>query len=77
MQDDVLTVLQDNLAALAKAAAERRDCRDHLARLDEIARLASPSLPPGLRHYLQNRSYHKALLLLQGQDPESAPARCG
>ncbi|HPA21545.1 MAG TPA: hypothetical protein PLU30_27650 [Verrucomicrobiae bacterium] len=77
MQNPTLATLETALRAIKTAASERLDCRDHLARLDEIARLAGSSLPSDLRHYLRNRSYDKALLLLQGHDPETSPARCG
>lgn len=75
MHENVLANLESNLRALSNAATERRDCRDHLARLDEIARLAGPQLPPELRHYLEKRSYEKALIALQGHDCTSYPAR--
>ena len=41
-----------------------------LQRLDEIAKEAGSGLHPRLRHFLENRSYGKALLWLEDGEPE-------
>ena len=41
-----------------------------LQRLDEIAKDAGSGLHPRLRHFLENRSYGKALLWLEDGEPE-------
>ena len=41
-----------------------------LQRLDEIAKDAGAGLHPRLRHFLENRSYEKALLWLEDGEPE-------
>ena len=43
-----------------------------LQRLDEIAKEAGSGLHPRLRHFLENRSYEKALLWLEDGEPEKA-----
>ena len=41
-----------------------------LQRLDEIAKDTGSGLHPRLRHFLENRSYGKALLWLEDGEPE-------
>ena len=41
-----------------------------LQRLDEIVKDAGSGLHPRLRHFLENRSYGKALLWLEDGEPE-------
>ena len=43
-----------------------------LQRLDEIAKDAGSGLHPRLRHFLENRSYGKALLWLEDGEPKKA-----
>ncbi|HAU59205.1 MAG TPA: hypothetical protein DCW45_02440 [Opitutae bacterium] len=38
--------------------------------LDEILNQNASQLDPRLRHFLQNRSYEKALIWLKGEEPE-------
>lgn len=38
--------------------------------LDEMLNQNASNLDPRLRHFLQNRSYEKALIWLEGQEPE-------
>tara|TARA_Y100001934_G_C12209685_1_gene705398 strand:+ start:517 stop:741 length:225 start_codon:yes stop_codon:yes gene_type:complete len=38
--------------------------------LDETLRTKGETLPGRLRHFLENRSYQKALLWLEGGEPE-------
>ena len=46
-----------------------------LKRLDELVSEKSSLLDPKLRHYLENRSYQKALLWVEGGSPEKGT--CG
>ena len=41
-----------------------------LRRLDELAGDESLGLDPKLKHFLQNRSYQKALIWMDGEIPE-------
>lgn len=47
-----------------------------MAKLDEFLDRGRPGLPPQLVHFLQNRSYAKALMLLEG-DTDIPVGRCG
>lgn len=38
--------------------------------LDEMLNQNASNLDPRLRHFLQNRSYEKALIWLEGEEPE-------
>ena len=46
-----------------------------LKRLDELVGDTDSALDPKMRHYLQNRSYQKALLWIEGGSPEKGT--CG
>jgi hypothetical protein len=46
-------------------------------RIDTLARTLPPGTDPSLMHYLQKRSYQKALLYLQGRDSENKTGSCG
>ena len=64
------------LAALRRlelAAASKSDVLPVLRELDDHCRALPPDAPADLRHYLQRRSYEKARLFLEGQDPEAGP----
>ena len=41
-----------------------------LKSLDEMLNQNASNLDPRLRHFLQNRSYKKALIWLEGEEPE-------
>ena len=41
-----------------------------LKSLDEILKQNASNLDPRLKHFLQNRSYEKALIWLKGEEPE-------
>ncbi|MCD8481398.1 MAG: hypothetical protein LR015_01190 [Verrucomicrobia bacterium] len=47
-----------------------------LKRLDAAASDPTATLPPRLQHFLQNRSYQKALLFITGQETPLAQ-KCG
>jgi hypothetical protein len=48
----------------------RTDLVSALQNLDAIVSTQSVDIPPKLRHFLQNRSYQKALLWIDGDEPE-------
>ena len=65
---DVLLELED---AIARINAEPKpDLMKIFGRLDELTAGMPKDSPPDLLHYLHKKSYQKARLFLQGQDPE-------
>jgi hypothetical protein len=69
---ELAAALRERLAIIADEAS-RRDPEHHTARLREVSekieRLEQslpPRIDPQLRHFLQRRSYSKALELLEG-----------
>lgn len=65
MQIDIRTSLTNLMAAIQRGdgaviAAE-------MAHLDEALEAGRETLPPRLVHFLQNRSYAKALMFLEGE----------
>jgi len=48
---------------------------ENVLQVDRLSREAIPDAPPMLRHYLERRSYQKALDFIDGQD-ESKKAKC-
>jgi hypothetical protein len=70
---DLIAALQERLAIIGDEAS-RRDKEKHMARLSVISERidklqAALPLPvdPRLAHYLQRKSYDKALALLEGE----------
>ena len=64
---ELTTALRERLAIIADEES-RRDPDQHMARLQDVSQRIealeqqlSPTLDPQLRHYLQRRSYSKAL----------------
>ena len=55
--------------------AKPGEFKQTLARLDEIVREQKQNLNPRLRHFLENRSYQKAVVWLAGETPEKGS--CG
>ncbi len=45
-------------------------------RVDDLARALPKDSDPNLRHYLRNKSYQKARLLLEGRDTENRRGSC-
>ena len=65
---DALLELED---AIARINAEPKpDLMKIFGRLDELTAGMPKDSPPDLLHYLYKKSYRKARLFLQGQDPE-------
>lgn len=69
--EQVHTTLQALMAAIDNGEGE--SIATHLRRLDELGQELGKDAPPMLRHYLDKRSYAKALNLLEGRDEAAAP----
>jgi len=72
---DLAQALRERLAIIHDEDS-RRDAQAHMARLsavsekiDKLAAAVPRPLDPQLAHYLQRRSYDKALEFLEGQAP--------
>jgi hypothetical protein len=78
IEKQILAALQQLDAAVAglKAGGPKADVGARLATLDALAEQLPPNTNPQLRHYLRNKSYEKARLLLEGRDAENARGRC-
>ena len=72
---DSQSILQNALEAYFAAIGRQREPNPpslipHFEALDAWRRQWSSEAPPMLRHYLQNKSYQKALGFLQGKSIE-------
>ncbi|MCY3763166.1 MAG: hypothetical protein OXH50_18115 [Gemmatimonadetes bacterium] len=67
-------VLNDMMASIAGDGKEGEvDIAGKLARIDALGRELGTEAPPMLRHFLEKRSYAKALDFLEGIDQSKAP----
>jgi hypothetical protein len=70
--------LREALADFMRAAAERRsDVGSALQRIVRLQTQLPPEAHPMLRHYLERRSYQKALELLDSGRPATETPQCG
>ncbi len=71
--------LRDALAKFMRAAADKNKAvvAATLARVTELQQQLGADAPPMLRHYLERRSYQKALDFLNAGRPETETPRCG
>ncbi|MDE2732759.1 MAG: hypothetical protein OXI72_00080 [Gemmatimonadota bacterium] len=69
--DQLHTELQALMAAIDNREGEL--IAAHLRQLDELGQELGSEAPPMLRHYLEKRSYTKALDFLEGRDEAAAP----
>jgi len=69
--DQLHTELQALMAAIDNREGE--SIAAHLRQLDELGQELGEEAPPMLRHYLDKRSYTKALDFLEGRDEAAAP----
>jgi hypothetical protein len=71
--------LRDALTRFMRAAAEkdREAVATALARVTELQQRLGPDAAPMLRHYLERRSYQKALDYLNSGQPETETPQCG
>jgi hypothetical protein len=71
--------LRDALTRFMRAAAEKdgEAVATALARVTELQQRLGPDASPMLRHYLERRSYQKALDFLNSGRPETETPQCG
>ena len=71
--------LREALAKFMRAAADRNQpaVASALARVTELQQLLGANAPPMLIHYLERRSYQKALDFLNAGRPETETPQCG
>ena len=63
--------IKDSLLAIVSPnKQERPDLVGALRKLDECVQHKGDEMNPRLRHFLENRSYEKALLWIEGGEPE-------
>ena len=78
-----MTALEDQirevLTGFMRAAAEKNNSAvaAALARVAELQQQLGPDASPMLRHYLERRSYQKALDFLNSGRPETETPQCG
>ena len=65
---DALLELEDTIGRVN--TEPKPDLMAIFNRLDELTTQMPKDAPPDLLHYLHKKSYQKARLFLQGQDPE-------
>jgi len=67
----ILDTLMELEAAVAQVNVDPKpDLINIFGRLDDLTVALSKDASPDLLHYLHKKSYQKARLFLQGQDPE-------
>lgn len=67
----------DNLLKLLESLETRdRPVKDVIADLDAYQRDHGAGLPPRLAHFLERRSYGKAVALLRGEAENMPPGGC-
>lgn len=69
--DQLHTTLQGLLVAIDNREGE--SIAAHLRQLDELGQAPGKEVPKKLRHYLEKRSYIKALDFLEGRDGDEDP----
>jgi hypothetical protein len=71
--------LREVLTRFMHAAAEKNNSvvAATLARVAELQQQLGPDAPPMLRHYLEQRSYQKALDFLNSGRPATETPQCG
>ena len=68
--------LHDAIESMFTSIAENKnDVAEHVLEVDRLSREMISEVPPMLRHYLERRSYQKALDFINGED-ESEKAKC-
>jgi hypothetical protein len=69
--------LRTALSDFMRAASKRGDVSGALKRISELQAQLGNDAHPMLRHYLERRSYQKALDLLDSGHPETETPQCG
>ena len=71
IEEQLLDALLELKDAIGRVNTEPKpDLMAIFNRLDELTTQMPKDAPPDLLHYLHKKSYQKARLFLQGQDPE-------
>lgn len=76
MMKDATKSLYDALTSMMEtigAGGSSDSITEQLATIDNLAQELGPDTPNMLRHYLEKRSYAKALDFLEGRDETSEP----
>ena len=71
LQEDLHASLQDMMDSISSGATDSLVAQ--IKKIDEIGQALGADAPPMLRHYLEKRSYAKALDFLEGRDETAAP----
>ena len=69
-QDAMREALKEMMQAIKTGEG---DIAGIVRRIDELNTAIGADAPPMLRHYLDRRSYEKALAFLEGRDESAAP----
>ncbi len=69
--DDIIHKTLTDLMAAIETGDDR--VRELIARVDELQQALPSDSPKMLRHYLEKRSYAKAIDFLEGRDEAAAP----
>ena len=72
--DTLHATLKDLMTAIESGDGD--GLRAHLAELDRQRDALGDDTPPMLRHYIEKRSYAKAIDFLEGRDEVSATPNC-
>ena len=59
------TALKETLEATFDSISKKEDVTKHLVQISRLQQEVAPTASPELKHYLQNRSYTKALEYLK------------
>jgi hypothetical protein len=65
MTTEQATALKASLESMFEHIATRQNMMDDLQQIEKLQQEISPTAPPMLRHYLERRSYTKALDFLE------------
>ena len=71
LQDQLHATLKEMMKAIDNGEGEAIVAS--LGRIDDIGQRLGADAPPMLRHYIEKRSYSKALDFLEGRDESAAP----
>jgi hypothetical protein len=79
IEQDLLRTLAglDEAVKTMRTANPKPNLQALFARVEELAQQLPPDAAPDLRHYLQQKSYEKARLFLEGRDAGKQRGRCG
>jgi hypothetical protein len=69
----VLSGMMQQIEAGSEAQEDEMSLTDRIRRIDQLKEELGAEAPPMLQHFLEKRSYAKALDFLEGRDETSAP----